>query len=103
MVYETRKSRNSAVSIETGYGLDAPRGRSSSPDRIKNFLRSVHTEYGAHSGSYRMGIGGSAPRGGGVKRPVREIDHSPTTTEVKKTWIYTSIPPDIFMEYCLIS
>jgi hypothetical protein len=30
---------------------------------------------------------------GGVKRPGREADHSPpTNAEIKKTWIYTSIP-----------
>jgi hypothetical protein len=29
----------------------------------------------------------------GVKRPGREVDHSPlTSTEVKKMWIYTSTP-----------
>jgi hypothetical protein len=29
----------------------------------------------------------------GVKRPGREADHSsPTSAEVKKMWIYTSIP-----------
>jgi hypothetical protein len=33
-----------------------------------------------------------------VKLPGREADHSPTTAaEVKKTWIYTSSPPYIFM------
>jgi hypothetical protein len=30
----------------------------------------------------------------GVKRPVREADHSPTSNaEVKNAWSYTSIPP----------
>jgi hypothetical protein len=30
----------------------------------------------------------------GVKRPGREVDHSPpTTAEVKKMWIHTSTPP----------
>jgi hypothetical protein len=34
----------------------------------------------------------------GVKQLGREADHSPpTNAEVKKTWIYTSIPPYIFM------
>jgi hypothetical protein len=29
----------------------------------------------------------------GVKRPGREADHSPqTSAEVKKTWVYTSLP-----------
>jgi hypothetical protein len=34
----------------------------------------------------------------GVKLPGREADHSPpTSAEVKKMWIYTSIPPYAFM------
>jgi hypothetical protein len=35
-----------------------------------------------------------------VKRPGREADHSPpTSAEVKRTWIYTSTPPYVFMAY----
>jgi hypothetical protein len=34
----------------------------------------------------------------GVKRPGREADHSPpTSAEVKKTWVYTSTPPYVYM------
>jgi hypothetical protein len=34
----------------------------------------------------------------GVKRPGREADHSPPTrAEIKKTWVYTSTPPYVFM------
>jgi hypothetical protein len=34
----------------------------------------------------------------GVKRQGREVYHSPlTSAEVKKTWIYTSTPPYVFM------
>jgi hypothetical protein len=40
----------------------------------------------------------------GVKRPGREVDHSPpTSAEVKKVWIYTSAAPYAFMAWCLIS
>jgi hypothetical protein len=36
----------------------------------------------------------------GIKRPGRETDHSPpASAEVKKTWIYTSTPPYVFMAY----
>jgi hypothetical protein len=53
------------------------------------------TGSGVHSTSYKMGIGGSFP---GVKRQEREADHSPrTSAEVKKTWVYTSTPPYVFM------
>jgi hypothetical protein len=34
------------------------------------------------------------PRGGGIKQPRREVDHSsPSSAEVKDAWSYTSIPP----------
>jgi hypothetical protein len=37
-------------------------------------------------------------RGGGVKRPVGEADHSPpASAEVKKTWIYISTLPYVFI------
>jgi hypothetical protein len=40
----------------------------------------------------------------GLKRRGREADHSPpTSAEVKKTWIYTSTPPYVFMAWCLVS
>jgi hypothetical protein len=39
----------------------------------------------------------------GVKQPGRETDHSsPASTQVKKTWVYTSTPPYVFKAYCLI-
>jgi hypothetical protein len=47
-----------------------------------------------------MGTGGFFPE---VKRPGREVDHSPpTSAEVKKMRIYTSTPPYAFMAWCLI-
>jgi hypothetical protein len=40
----------------------------------------------------------------GVKRQGREAgDSPPASAEVKKMWIYTSTPPYLFMEWCLIS
>jgi hypothetical protein len=69
-----------------------PRGRSSSPGGGKNFHFSM---------SSRPALGSTQPSiqwVPGVKRPVREADHSPpASAEVKKTWVYTSIPPHIFM------
>jgi hypothetical protein len=44
-----------------------------------------------------MGTGGSFP---GIKRPGREAEHWALTSinvKVKNTWIYTSIPPYVFM------
>jgi hypothetical protein len=39
----------------------------------------------------------------GVKRPVREADHSsPSSTEVKNAWSYTSTPQYVFMARCLV-
>jgi hypothetical protein len=78
-----------------------PRGRSSSPGRVKNFIHVDQTVSGVHPTSYTMGTVGFFP---GVMRPGREADHSPpTSAEVKKVWIYTSTPPYSFMAYCLIS
>jgi hypothetical protein len=58
-------------------------------------LHVVQTGSGVHPTSHTMGTGSSSP---GVKRPGREVDHSPPTSpEVKKMWIYTSIPPCAFM------
>jgi hypothetical protein len=39
----------------------------------------------------------------GVKRPVREADHSPpSSAEVKNAWSYTSTPQYVFMAWCLV-
>jgi hypothetical protein len=69
-----------------------PRGRSTSPGRVKYFLFFTPS---------RPVLGPTQPRiqcVPGVKRPGREADHSPpTSAEVKKMWIYTSTPPYAFM------
>jgi hypothetical protein len=60
-----------------------------------SLLYVVQTGSGVHLTSYPMGTGGSFP---GVKLPGREADYSPpASAEVKKMWIYTSIPPYAFM------
>jgi hypothetical protein len=80
------RSRDSAVGIAIGYGMDDPGvgvrvpvgSRIFSPPRRLNRLW-------------------------GVKRQGREADHSPpTSAEVKKTWIYTSTPPYALMAQCLV-
>jgi hypothetical protein len=67
-----------------------PRGRSSSPGRVKNFL---------FYSSSRSALGSTQPpiewvpgvSSSVVKRQGREADHSsPTSAEVKKIWIYIS-------------
>jgi hypothetical protein len=51
-------------------------------------LGQVFSEYVGYP--YTMGTGGYFP---GAKRPVPEADHSPpNSAEVRKMWIYTSIP-----------
>jgi hypothetical protein len=63
-----------------------PRGRSSSPRRVKNFFFSMSPTQPPIQW---------VP---GVKRPGREADHSsPATAEVKKMWIYTSTLLYFFM------
>jgi hypothetical protein len=39
----------------------------------------------------------------GVKRPVREADHSPlSSAEVKNAWSHTSTPQYVFMAWCSV-
>jgi hypothetical protein len=56
----------------------------------------VNTGFEAHPVSLSNGHQGFFLTG--VKRPVREAEHSPpTSAEVKKIWAYTSTPPNVFM------
>jgi hypothetical protein len=74
-----------------------PKGRSSSPGRFKNFLFSTWSRpaLGFTQPPIQCVLGALSP---GVKRPVREADHSPpTSAEVKQMWIYTSSPQYAFM------
>jgi hypothetical protein len=68
-----------------------PRGRGSSPGRVKNFLFSKSSRLALRSTQPHIQWvpGALSP---GVKRPGREVDHSPTSAEVMKMWIYTSTP-----------
>jgi hypothetical protein len=75
-----------------GYGLDDQGGGISRPGRVKYFHFSISSRptLGSTQLPIKMGTGGSFP---GVKRQGREADHSPpTSAEVKKMCIYTSIP-----------
>jgi hypothetical protein len=81
------RSRDSAVSITTGYGLDDQWVGVRVPVRVTNFLFST---------SSRPALGSTWPPiqwvprafSQGVKRPGREADHSlPASAEVKKMWI----------------
>jgi hypothetical protein len=86
------RSRDSVVSIATGYGLDdrwvgfrVPVGSriSSSPRRPDQLWDSSNLMKWV-----------SGPLSPGVKRLGRETDHSAAASaEVKKMWIYTSTPP----------
>jgi hypothetical protein len=79
------RSRDSAVGIATGNGLDeGPRSRSSSPGVVKNFLFSTSSRPAL--GSTQPPIQWvSGPLSPGAKRQGREADHSPpSSAEVKK-------------------
>jgi hypothetical protein len=68
----------------------------SSPDRVKNF----HSPCRSYRLWGSLNFLSNRYRGlfGGVMRPGRESDHSfQTSVEIKKTWIYTSTPPYVFM------
>jgi hypothetical protein len=86
------KEPGSAVGIATGYGLeDGPVVESEFRwGQEFSLLHVVHTGSGAHLASCTVGTGGSSSGG--------KAEHSPqTTAEVKKMWIYTSIPQYAFM------
>jgi hypothetical protein len=96
------KTRDRAVSIATGYGLDDQGVGVRFPVEAKNFTSPCRPDrLWAHPASYPMRTGGFLL---GVKRQGREADlwHK-TNAEVKKACIYTSTSPYIFMAYCLIS
>jgi hypothetical protein len=86
--YPPRRSQDSAVGISTG----RPRSCSSSPGRVKNFLFSTPSRpaLGPTQSPIQWVSWALSP---GVKQPGREADHSPpTSTEIKKMWLYTSTP-----------
>jgi hypothetical protein len=71
-----------------------PRGWSSNPSRVKNFLHIIQTGSEAHPASYSVGTRGSSNGG--------KADHSPpTSAKIKKMGLYTSTPPRSFMAQCL--
>jgi hypothetical protein len=86
-VWDVTGSPDGSVGIATG----RPRGRSSSPGRVKNFIFSTSSRPALVP--TRLSIqwvqGALSP---GVKQEGRAADHSPTSADVKKTWIYTSPP-----------
>jgi hypothetical protein len=93
------RSRDSVVSIATGYRLDWGRW-SSSPGMVKNFLFSTSSRPGLGSTQppIQWVLGALSP---GVKRPGREADHShPASAEDKKMWSIHPLP-HVFMALCL--
>jgi hypothetical protein len=54
-------SRDSVVSIATGYGLDDKESRSSTSGRGKNSLHVIQTDSGVHPTSYPVGTGSCFP------------------------------------------
>jgi hypothetical protein len=95
--FEISCGRISCVGIFYWNWLQAgrPRGWSSIPGSVKNFLYVGQIGSGADPASYSMGTGALSP---GVKPSGREADNSPpTSAEVKKTSISTSTPLYAFM------
>jgi hypothetical protein len=95
------KSRDSSVGIALGYGLDDRGSRVRFPAGAGNFSlhHRVQNGSGAHPASYTMGTAALSPE---VKRPEREVDHSPPSSAVvNNAWSYTSTPQYVFMAWCL--
>jgi hypothetical protein len=86
------RSRDSVVGITTSFGLDDRGVGVPSPGMVKNFLffRSSRLALRSTQPPVLWVPGALSP---GVKRPGREVDHSPpTSAEVKKMRIYISTP-----------
>jgi hypothetical protein len=81
-------SRDSLVGTATGYRLDDREVGIGVPIGSRIFTSPGRPDRLWVPTSYLTGTRGSFP---GVKRPVREADHSPPTgAETKKMWIYIS-------------
>jgi hypothetical protein len=83
--------RNSVFGFATGYGLDDRGVRVRVRLRLRISSTSSRPALGSTWPPLQCVPGALSP---GIKRPLREADHStPASAEVKKMWIYTSIPP----------
>jgi hypothetical protein len=92
--YLRGKSRDSAVSIATGYGLDDRGVGVRVPVRSRIFTSPRRPDRPTQP-PFRWVPEVLSPT---IKQPGREADRSsPTSAEVKKTWIYISSPPYAFM------
>jgi hypothetical protein len=92
LAFRNRTCKGVRDGIATSYGAGRPRGRSSSPGTVKNFLlsRSSRTALRPTQPPFQWVPGALST---GVKRSGREFYHSPpTSAEVKNMWIYTSTP-----------
>jgi hypothetical protein len=91
------KSRDSAVCIATGYELDEQ------GVVVRVLVGARILTFPCHPDRLRgppslLSNGHRGTLSPGVKRPWRDADHSPpTSAKVKKTWVYTSTPPYVFM------
>jgi hypothetical protein len=81
-----KKSHDSSVGIALGYGLEDRGSRVQFCAGAGNFSlhHRVQNGSGAHPASNPMGTKGSFP---GVKRPGREADHSPPSSDEVKEWV----------------
>jgi hypothetical protein len=71
------------------------RANKTKENTLDKFILRFETCSGARTASFPMGAEAAYQW---VKRPGRDADHSPpTSAEVEKTWIYTSIPPYVCM------
>jgi hypothetical protein len=89
-------SRDSAVGIATGYGMD-DQGVGVRVPVIERIFPSPHRA-DRFWGPPSLLSNGYLSFFPGVKGPESEADNSPpTSAEAKKTRVYTSTPPNVFM------
>jgi hypothetical protein len=89
------QNQGSSVGIASGYGLDDRAVGVRAPIKSRIIFYSCHPDrLWVHLASYSTS-NGCFPSG--IKQPGREDDCSPpASTEVKKTWIYTYNPANVF-------
>jgi hypothetical protein len=94
---DSHKSRDSSVSIATGYGLNDRGSRVRFPARTGNFSlhHRVQNGSGVHPASYPMGTRGCFS---GIKRLGYEAHHSPLVPRSRMRGAILPLPQYVFME-----
>jgi hypothetical protein len=93
------RSRHSSFSIVTGLRAGQPRLESRQGLEVFPFATAFRPALRSTQPPIQWVPGALSS---GVKRPGREADHSPLSNVEVNAWGYTSIPPYVFVAWCLV-